>query len=96
MRIKHLSIIVCAAIVGLFIMISYITSEIVVVRGVETIEGNASSEKMRQLRNHINAQQVQIGHIAVDWACWDDAYRFMQYMEPEFVKTNWLFRVFRG
>lgn len=88
MRIKHLSIIVCAAIVGLFIMISYITSEIVVVRGVETIEGNASSEKMRQLRNHINAQQVQIGHIAVDWACWDDAYRFMQYMEPEFVKTN--------
>ena len=69
MRIKNLSIIVCAAIVGLFILISYITSELVVVRGVDAIEGNAASEKMRQLRNYINGQQVQIGHIAVDWAC---------------------------
>lgn len=73
---------------GLFILISYITSELVVVRGVETIEGNTSSEKMRQLRNHIHAQQVQIGHIAVDWACWDDAYRFMQDMNSEFIATN--------
>ena len=88
MRIKHLSIIVCAAIVGLFILISYITSELVVVRGVEAIEGNASSEKMRQLRNHIHSQQHQIGHIAVDWACWDDAYRFMQDMNSEFIATN--------
>ena len=88
MRIKHLSIIVCAAIVGLFILISYITSEIVVVRGVESIEGNTASEKMRQLRNHIHAQQVQMGHVAVDWACWDDAYRFMQNADPEFVSIN--------
>ena len=88
MRIKHLSIIVCAAIVGLFILISYITSELVIVRGVEAIEGNASSEKMRQLRNHIHSQQHQIGHIAVDWACWDDAYRFMQDINSEFVATN--------
>ena len=88
MRIKNLSIIVCAAIVGLFILISYITSEFVVVRGVDAIEGNAASEKMRQLRNYINGQQVQIGHIAVDWACWDDAYRFMQDMDPEFIKIN--------
>ena len=88
MRIKHLSIVVCAAIVGLFILISYVTSELVVVRGVDAIEGNTSSEKMRQLRNHIHAQQRQIGHIAVDWACWDDAYRFMQNMDPEFVATN--------
>ena len=88
MRIKHLSIIVCAAIVGLFILISYITSEIVVVRGVDAIEGNTSSEKMRQLRNHIHAQQTQMGHVAVDWGCWDDAYRFMQDMDSDFVKTN--------
>ena len=88
MRIKNLSIIVCAAIVGLFILISYITSELVVVRGVDAIEGNAASEKMRQLRNYINGQQVQIGHIAVDWACWDDAYRFMQDGDPEFIKIN--------
>lgn len=88
MRIKSLSIIVCAAIVGLFILISYVTSELVVVRGVDAIEGNTASEKMRQLRNHIHAQQVQMGHVAVDWACWDDAYRYMQSPDPEFVKTN--------
>ena len=88
MRIKHLSIIVCAAIVGLFIMISYVTSDLVVVRGVDAIEGNTASEKMRQLRNHFHAQQVQMGHIALDWACWDDAYRFMQDADPEFVSTN--------
>ena len=88
MRIKHLSRIVCAAIVGLFILISYITSELVVVRGVDAIEGNTASEKMRQLRNHIHSQQRQIGHIAVDWACWDDAYRFMQDMNSEFIATN--------
>lgn len=88
MRIKHLSIIVCAAIVGLFILISYITSEFVVVRGVDAIEDNTASEKMRQLRNHIHAQQVQMGHVALDWACWDDAYRFMQDVNGEFVTTN--------
>ena len=88
MRIKHLSIIVCAAIVGLFILISYITSELVVVRWVDAIEGNTSSEKMRQLRNHIHSQQQQIGHIALDWACWDDAYRFIQDMNSEFIATN--------
>ncbi|MFT3958661.1 MAG: hypothetical protein QM665_06130 [Desulfovibrio sp.] len=56
MRIKQLSFIVCAAIVGLFVLISYITSELVVVRGVDVIEGNSSTEKMKQLRNHITAE----------------------------------------
>ena len=61
MRIKNLSIIVCAAIVGLFILISYITSEFVVVRGVDAIEGNAASEKMRQLRNYIGSSGFSVG-----------------------------------
>ena len=88
MRIKQLSFIVCAAIVGLFVLISYVTSELVVVRGVDVIEGNSSTEKMKQLRNHIHAQETQLSHIAVDWACWDDAYRFMQDNNDEFVRTN--------
>lgn len=88
MRVKQLSFIVCAAIVGLFVLISYVTSELVVVRGVDAIEGNSSTEKMKQLRNHIHAQETQLSHIAVDWACWDDAYRFMQDNNDEFVRTN--------
>lgn len=88
MRIKQLSFIVCAAIVGLFVLISYITSELVVVRGVDAIEGSSAAEKMEQLRNHIHAQKRQLSHIAVDWGCWDDAYRFMQDNNDEFVQTN--------
>ncbi len=88
MRIKQLSFIVCAAIVGLFVLISYVTSELVVVRGVDAIESNSSAEKMKQLRNHIHAQETQLSHIAVDWACWDDAYRFMQDNNDDFVRTN--------
>ena len=88
MRIKQLSILVCAGIVGLFILISYITSELVVVRGVDAIEGNSVAEKMNQLRNHMHAQEIQLNHIAIDWACWDEAYRFMQDMNEEFVQTN--------
>ena len=88
MRIKQLSFIVCAAIVGLFVLISYITSEVVVLRGVDAIEGKSSSEKMKQLRNHLHTQQTQLSHIAVDWGCWDDAYRFMQDSDAEFIATN--------
>lgn len=88
MRIKQLSFIVCAAIVGLFVLISYVTSELVVVRGVDAIESSSSADKMKQLRNHIHAQETQLSHIAVDWACWDDAYRFMQDNNDEFVRTN--------
>jgi len=88
MRIKQLSFIVCAAIVGLFVLISYITSEVVVLRGVDAIEGKSSSEKMEQLRNHLHAQQTQLSHIAVDWGCWDDAYRFMQDSNADFIATN--------
>ena len=88
MRIKQLSILVCAGIVGLFILISYITSELVVVRGVDAIEGNSVAEKMKQLRNHMHAQEIQLNHIAIDWACWDEAYRFMQDMNEEFVQTK--------
>lgn len=88
MRIKQLSFLVCAAIVGLFVLISYITSELVVVRGVDAIEGNSSSEKMKQLRNHLHAQQTQLNRLAADWACWDDAYRFMQDSDEDFVKVN--------
>ena len=57
MRIKQLSFIVCAAIVGLFVLISYVTSELVVVRGVDAIESSSSADKMKQLRNHIHAQE---------------------------------------
>ncbi|WP_374288024.1 CHASE4 domain-containing protein [Desulfovibrio desulfuricans] len=88
MRIKQLSFLVCAAIVGLFVLISYITSEVVVLRGVDAIEGKSSSEKMEQLRNHLHAQQIQLSHIAVDWGCWDDAYRFMQDSNADFIATN--------
>ena len=47
------------------LLISYITSEVVVLRGVDAIEGKSSSEKMEQLRNHLHALQTQLSHIAV-------------------------------
>lgn len=88
MRIKQLSFLVCGAMVAIFVLISYVTSELVVTRGVDAIERRGTAEKMRQLRNYMHTGETQLGHLALDWACWDDAYRFMQDKNEEFISIN--------
>jgi Predicted periplasmic ligand-binding sensor domain len=88
MRIKQLSFLVCGAIMATFVLISYVTSELVVSRGVDAIENSTTSEKMRQLRNYFHTSEIQLAHLAMDWACWDDAYRYMQDKNEEFISIN--------
>ena len=88
MRIKQLSLLVCSIIIALFVVISYVTSELVVSRGIDAIESKQASASMTLLRNYLHAAETQIDELAVDWACWDDTYRFMQDINEEYVSTN--------
>ncbi|MBO4336296.1 MAG: EAL domain-containing protein [Desulfovibrio sp.] len=74
--------------VAIFALMAYWISESVVVRGVEKLEQQHAEESMVLLNNYFNTIEHQVQKRTEDWACWDEAYCYMDERNSDFIKSN--------
>jgi PAS domain S-box-containing protein len=66
----------------------YLCSEGILLRGVEEIELETSSENYQRAVNALEIQLDEIATINHDWACWDDTYQFMETADERYSQSN--------
>ncbi len=88
MRRKIPLILACLCIVGIFAALAYLINESVVRRGVNTIETRQVADNMTQLRSYLRMTELRMRQHMLDWACWDEAYQFMDDRNSDFIAKN--------
>ncbi len=71
-----------------FALLAYTVSYTVVMDGVDSLEIRHAEESMHQLQNYLRATELQMHQRAVDWACWDEAYAYMENHDDTFIENN--------
>ena len=81
-------ILACLCIVTLFATLAYLINQSVVQHGVNSIEMDQAESDMNQLRSYLRMAELRMRQHMLDWACWDEAYQFMDDHNSEFIANN--------
>ena len=71
-----------------FAGLAYLINNSVVFTGVNAIELNQAGKDMNQLRSYLHLSELRMRQHLLDWACWDEAYQFMDDHNKEFIENN--------
>lgn len=74
--------------VAVFAFLTYLISEVVVIRGVEKLEQQHAEENLLQLNNHLSSVELQMRKRVMDWACWDEVYEYVDERDEDFIRSN--------
>lgn len=72
----------------LFFVIIFIVSEVVFLNGFLKVESNDSVGDVQRVQGLLNDQISNYSIKINDWSVWDDAYKFVQDGNKEFINTN--------
>ena len=65
-----------------------VTFEFTVMGSFTTLEHEYASQDLQRAENAIGGEMSRLSEISLDWAVWDDMYRFMQAPDKEFLSSN--------
>lgn len=86
---RHIPLIIaCACIIAVFAAVTHWISASVIQHGVNDIETRHAVEDMNQLRSYLRIAEQRMHQHMVDWACWDEAYSFMDSRDQAFILNN--------
>lgn len=76
------------------VLLSAIVARFVVLASFEAQEQLTNAADIERVKAALDAERRRILGLVSDWAAWDDAYAFMEYGNPEFVRSNLVEEVF--
>lgn len=88
MSIRYITIAVATVALVVFSVFSYVVSKSIIVDGFEYIEDEQARTDISRAVNSINTVVNYVEKFVVDWAYWDDAYKFVQDRNKKFIKSN--------
>ncbi len=66
----------------------FITTRVILQDSFETLDRDAARQSLEKIQNTLDNEEIALSRIALDWAHWDDAYRFVQGEPSSFIQTN--------
>ena len=81
-------ILACLGILIVFAVLTHYISQTVIQNGVNDIEMRDTANDMHQLRNYLRMTEQRMHQHILDWACWDEAYDFMDNHNSAFILNN--------
>ena len=88
MRRKKILLSLCLCFTLIFAGLIYYISESVIVDGMKDAEVSDIKDGMLQLHSYIHALEMQMSLLALDWSCWDAAYRYVGNKNDDFVESS--------
>lgn len=88
MRYHSSAILFCLCAIAIFAALAHSVSNSVIQRGIHAIEMRQAAEDMLQLRGFLRMSEQRMRLRTMDWACWDEAYAFMQNHDEDFIHNN--------
>lgn len=76
------------AVIAVFALFSRAILDTVIAPAFDDLELQAAKTNIIRANRAIDAELNNLGHLAIDWAPWDDSYRFVQGQYPAFEKSN--------
>ncbi len=81
-------ILACLGILSVFAVFTHYISSSVIQNGVNNIEIRDTANDMHQLRSYLRMAEQRMHQHMLDWACWDEAYDFMDNHNSAFILNN--------
>ncbi|KUK52808.1 MAG: Diguanylate cyclase with PAS/PAC sensor [Desulfotomaculum sp. 46_296] len=86
LRMKNL--LVLFIVLAIAVIVSYIVSEIVLLRGYVELEESLTLKNVARLNDALSSEFLTLQRITCDWAAWDDTYTFIEDANDRYIKTN--------
>ncbi len=68
--------------------VAFAVAQAVVFHSVQALEHKRAQENLNRATQAIRYEIETLDHLAADWAHWDDAYAFVQDLDPDFEASN--------
>ncbi|MBQ7585246.1 MAG: EAL domain-containing protein, partial [Desulfovibrionaceae bacterium] len=81
-------ILACLSLIIIFAVFTNFISDWVIKSGVNEIELQSAEDDLLQVRSYLKLSELRMHQHLVDWACWDEAYSFMDTHDPKFIANN--------
>lgn len=84
---KRTLLVVALTLITLVIIV-YVSSQIILLRGYQTLEQQATVDNVQRIRNSLVEQTEDLTSLAADWARWDDTYQFVDDLNQAYIDSN--------
>ncbi|MBO5491237.1 MAG: hypothetical protein J5960_07430 [Desulfovibrio sp.] len=81
-------IILSCLIVLIFAVITNFVSRHVIIKGTNAIEIRDAENDMQRMHEHLRSIEKHASLMAIDWACWDEAYKYVHDRNNDFIINN--------
>jgi PAS domain S-box-containing protein len=88
MKIYQKTVIILAITLSLLVGMLFITSEHLLMESYGSLEAAATEEQTLRALSALDAEIAEINAYAIDWAEWDDTYRFIQDRNAGYIRSN--------
>lgn len=85
-RIKLIAIILSIIISVMAIL--YIVSNQILIKSYLQIENTSVTNNIQRIEDALSNEESELSLKLIDWAAWDDTYKFIQDKNPEYIKSN--------
>ncbi len=82
-----LMVLLCLGLAGIVGFLA-VSAHLIILHSFETIEEAAVTENTRRVLSHIAGETNQLSTMVIDYADWDDTYRFIRDGNRAFIETN--------
>lgn len=96
MTLQHRTLLMVAATLGGFFVISFAASQLILRKGFADIEQDDSRQRMERALAALNSQIDKVDAVAADWSAWDDTYDFMTTRSERYIKATLVKQSFVG
>lgn len=88
MKLKGRLALLLVAFTSLYAMVNWGIHTFVIMPGFVEVEQSQATESVRRTVTALTREIAVLDSLCSDWADWDDAYRFIEDHNPEFIKSN--------
>jgi len=81
-------IILSCLIVLIFAVITNFVSRHVIIKGTNAIEIRDAENDMQRMHEHLRSIEKHASLMVIDWACWDEAYKYVHDRNNDFILNN--------
>ncbi|MBF0314769.1 MAG: HAMP domain-containing protein [Oligoflexia bacterium] len=88
MKLARKTFVAIAFTLGLLIAIQFFFTRAIILKGFDKLEDMSARKNVERVKDATTEQISNLETKAVDWAMWDDAYKYVQDANKEFVESN--------